>query len=86
MKLCTTVRDGWKFWSVRFAAIPAAIIAFLVANPDQMIAVAALFTGLMPDGPMRWVIGVGLGLGSWAIPTFIRLLKQDNCDDDKETA
>lgn len=83
MKLCTTWREAWSLWSVRFAAIPAAIVAFLVANPDQLIAVAGVFTGLMDDGPLRWIVALGLGLASWAVPTFLRMLKQPEKPDGK---
>ncbi|WP_230280279.1 hypothetical protein [Croceicoccus sp. Ery15] len=75
-KVRACVKDAWKYWSVKFAALPAAIIAFFAASPDQMIAVAGMIAGIMPDGPLKWLVVALVGVASWALPTLLRMLPQ----------
>ncbi|MFN3675284.1 MAG: hypothetical protein ACK4TC_04840 [Sphingomonas pseudosanguinis] len=39
MKLITDWRQSWRLWSVRVSAIGAMLFAFLLAAPDQALAV-----------------------------------------------
>ena len=77
-RACLT--DAWKYWSVKLAALPAVIIAFFAASPDQMIAVAGMVAGIMPHGIAKWVVVALVGIASWAIPTLVRMLPQPKLD------
>ena len=39
MKLITDWRQSWRLWSVRVSAIGAMLFAFLLAAPDQALAI-----------------------------------------------
>jgi hypothetical protein len=39
MKLITDWRQSWRLWSVRVSAIGAMLFAFLLAAPDQVLAI-----------------------------------------------
>lgn len=62
----------WRMWSVRLAAFAGIVAAYLAANPDQTQAVL----DLLPDGPLRVVASMALGLFVFALATGVRLVRQ----------
>lgn len=62
----------WRMWSVRLAALAGVIAAYLAANPDQTQALLAV----LPDGPLRALASIGIGVFVFGLATGTRLAKQ----------
>lgn len=73
MKLIEEARQAWRFWSVRFAAVAAVLVAGVTANP-------ALLLGLIDRLPEGWraVASVLSGLIAFGVPTLLRIAQQPN--------
>ena len=76
MKLIEEVRQAWKMWSIRIAAI-AGILAGVIAS-NQSIALGLVY--FLPEGVWRIVAGAGIGLVVFVIPTLARLVKQQKLE------
>jgi len=68
----------WKLWSVRLAALAGVVAAYLAANPDQT---QALLDSL-PDGPLRVLASIGIGVFVFGLATGSRLVKQTAKDEE----
>lgn len=64
--------NWWRMWSVRLAALVGLVVAYLAATPSD----AQKLLNLLPDGPLRVLASVGLGLLVFATATGARLAKQ----------
>lgn len=62
----------WKLWSVRLAALAGVVAAYLAANPDQTQALL----DVLPDGPLRVLASIGIGVFVFGLATGTRLMKQ----------
>lgn len=62
----------WRFWSVRLAALAGGVAAYLAANPDQTQALL----DVLPDGPLRVLASVGIGVFVFGLATGTRLVRQ----------
>ena len=62
----------WKLWSVRLAALAGVVAAYLAANPDQTQALL----DVLPDGPLRVLASIGIGVFVFGLATGTRLVKQ----------
>lgn len=62
----------WKLWSVRLAAFAGAVAAYLAANPDK----TQDLLDALPDGPLRPLASIGIGLFVFTLATGSRLVKQ----------
>ncbi len=72
MKLIEEAAQWHKMASVRLAMLAGITAGYLAANPDQMQALLAL----LPDGPMRTVASVLVGMFVFSLATGARLVKQ----------
>lgn len=70
--------NWWRLWSVRLAALAGVVAAYLAANPEQTQELLAL----LPDGPMRVVASIGIGLFVFATSTGVRLASQKKLGAD----
>ncbi|WP_047866766.1 hypothetical protein [Sphingomonas paucimobilis] len=81
MKLITNWRQSWRWWSVRLSAFGATIFAFLLAAPDQAL---AIWSALPPDIqaliPNRTEIALGLTIAV----TVVRVVKQKGTADGQQ--
>lgn len=68
--------NWWRLWSVRLAALAGVVTAYLAANPEQSQELLAL----LPDGPLRVVASIAIGLFVFATTTGVRLASQKNLD------
>jgi len=68
----------WRMWSVRLAAFAGVLAAYLAENPDDTEALLAL----LPDGPLRVLASVGIGLLVFGVPAATRLAKQPTKEND----
>jgi hypothetical protein len=75
IRLIDDWRKAHRLWSVRLAAIMSALLGVLAAMPD---ALPALINQLPPE--IRAVLPVPVVLLSFALPTLIRLWKQEAKD------
>lgn len=62
----------WKLYSVRLAALAGVVAAYLAANPDQTQALL----DVLPDGPLRVLASIGIGVFVFGLATGTRLMKQ----------
>jgi hypothetical protein len=73
MKLIANWRQSWRLWSVRVSAIATALFTFMLAAPDQALAVwAVLPADLQELIPGRTAIAAVLFVAS----LVARLIKQ----------
>lgn len=70
--LIDNARVWWRLWSVRLAALAGVVAAYLAGNPDQ----TQDLLNLLPDGPMRTLASIGVGLFVFALATGARLARQ----------
>lgn len=70
--LIDEARQWWKMWSVRLAALAGLLAGYLAANPDATTELLEL----LPDGPLRTLASVGIGLFVFALATGARLARQ----------
>ncbi|HWK40792.1 MAG TPA: hypothetical protein VNR60_02580 [Croceibacterium sp.] len=70
--LIDEARQWWRLWSVRLAALAGVIAAYLAASPSE----AERLLELLPDGPLRTLASVGIGLLVFGLATGARLAKQ----------
>ncbi len=70
--LIDEAREWWRLWSVRLAALAGIVAAYLAANPDQSQALLAV----LPEGPLRTLASIGIGVFVFALATGARLAKQ----------
>lgn len=70
--------NWWRLWSVRLAALAGVVAAYLAANPEQTQELLAL----LPNGPMRVVASIGIGLFVFATSTGVRLASQKKLGAD----
>lgn len=66
----------WRMWSVRLAALAGVVAAYLAANPDQ----TQSLLDVLPDGPMRVLASIGIGVFVFGLATGTRLVKQPEKD------
>lgn len=66
----------WKLYSVRLAALAGVVAAYLAANPDQTQALL----DVLPDGPLRVLASIGIGVFVFGLATGTRLVKQPEKD------
>lgn len=62
----------WRFYSVRLAALAGVVAAYLAANPDQTQALL----DVLPDGPLRVLASIAIGVFVFGLATGARLAKQ----------
>jgi hypothetical protein len=78
VKLIAEWRQSWRLWSVRVSAFGAAVFAFLLAAPDQALAIwNALPTEVKEHLPNQQELGLAL-LTAAAVA---RVLKQKEAGD-----
>lgn len=78
MKLITNWRQSWRLWSVRVSALGAMLFAFLLAAPDQALAVwQALPADIQALIPNAKEIGLVLTIAALAA----RVLRQKERSD-----
>lgn len=65
----------WRLWSVRFAAIAAAVVGAVTAQPQILLGLLAY----VPDG-WRPVAAVLAAVISFVIPTVLRLWNQSKAE------
>lgn len=70
------LREAWKLWSVKLAAV-AGILAAVIAS-NQSIALGLVY--FLPEGPWRIVTAIGIGMVVFVIPTITRMMKQGDKD------
>lgn len=75
-KLIENWKEAWKFWSVRFDAIKAAMIAFALASPDVIVQLMALMPHWMQDAFPPLVV-----IGLFGASFLLRILKQKKLSD-----
>lgn len=68
--------EWWRMWSVRLAALAGVVAAYLAANPDQTQALL----DVLPDGPLRVLASIGIGVFVFGLATGTRLVKQPEKD------
>ncbi len=79
MKYLIDNAGSWsRLWSVRLAAFAGVVAAYLAANPDQT---QALLDAL-PDGPLRTLASIGIGVFVFGLATGTRLVKQPTKDGE----
>lgn len=66
----------WRMWSVRLAALAGVVAAYLAANPDQ----TQSLLDVLPDGPLRVLASIGIGVFVFGLATGTRLVKQPEKD------
>lgn len=71
MTLVDDVRQCWRWWSVRMAALAGVMAGALVAQPQ-------ILTGLVAYVPAQWrpVASALAGIVVFAAPTIARLVQQ----------
>ncbi len=80
MKLIANWRQSWRLWSVRVSALATALFAFMLAAPDQALAVWAMLPGEVQDLiPNRTAVAAALSVASLAA----RLIKQRGAASDQ---
>ncbi|MGV7119541.1 DUF7940 domain-containing protein [Sphingopyxis sp. 550A] len=62
----------WRMWSVRLAALAGVVAAYLAANPDQ----TQSLLDVLPDGPLRVLASIGIGVFVFGLATGTRLMRQ----------
>lgn len=67
----------WRFWSVRLAALAGVVAAYLAASPDQTQALL----DVLPDGPLRVLASIGVGVFVFGLATGARLARQGGTED-----
>lgn len=70
-------RSAWRWWSVRIAGIAAIVAGVLTASPSLVLGLI----GMLPQGPWRTVMAVGVGTVVFVIPTLARIVKQKGKTD-----
>lgn len=78
MKLIDEWRGAWRFWSVRFALLPAAIAAALVANPSLVLGLI----GFIPPS-LQPVAAVLTFAVTFIVPALLRVMAQGGSDAGK---
>lgn len=68
--------EWWRMWSVRLAALAGVVAAYLAANPDQ----TQSLLDVLPDGPLRVLASIGIGVFVFGLATGTRLVKQPEKD------
>ncbi|KTW01042.1 hypothetical protein NS355_02315 [Sphingomonas yabuuchiae] len=78
MKLIADWRQSWRWWSVRVSAFGAMIFAFLLAAPDQALAIwAALPPEVQALIPNAKEIGLALTIAA----LVVRVMRQKGSGD-----
>lgn len=72
MKLIENARQAWKMWSVKLAAVTALLATILAGN--QSIALGLIY--FLPDGPLRILVAVIIGVVVFVVPVVARLVSQ----------
>jgi hypothetical protein len=70
--LIDEARQWWRLWSVRLAALAGIVAAYLAANPDQ----AQTLLNALPEGPLRTLVSIALGVFVFGLATGARLARQ----------
>lgn len=78
MKLIENCGHWWKLWSVRLAAVAAALAATIVASPQLLLGLIAF----VPEG-WRWLAAILTGIITFVVPTLARVIKQEKLHDKK---
>jgi len=69
-------RAAWRFYSVRLAALAGVVAGYLAANPDQTQALL----DVLPDGPLRVLASIGIGVFVFGLATGTRLARQGKAE------
>lgn len=72
MRLIENARQAWKMWSVKLAAVTALLATILAGN--QSIALGLIY--FLPDGPLRILVAVIIGVVVFVVPVVARLVSQ----------
>lgn len=72
----------WRLASSRFQMIVAGALAAVIANPDALLSVA----WFLPQGPLRLVVAVLVGLVYFAGDRLVRLWREDRLPTTEELA
>lgn len=67
MKLIERIRQFWRYWHVRIAALAAVAAGAIVSEPT-------ILTGLVTYVPQQWrpAAGAAVGLIVFALPTWVK--------------
>ncbi len=79
MKLITGWRQSWRWWSVRVSAFGAMIFAFLLAAPDQIL---AIWQALPADAQALIPNAKEIGLVLTIAVVIVRNVRQNGGDDE----
>ena len=71
-RLLPEAKIWWRLASSRFQMIVAGIITAVLANPDILVPVVTI----LPDGPLRIVTALLVGLGYFTGDRLIRLWRE----------
>lgn len=69
--LIENARNWWRMWSIRAAAIFAAVLTAIAANPAPILQ----YLGTLPDAVKPFVPVLTL-IVTFGVPTLLRLWKQ----------
>lgn len=81
MKLIENARQAWKMWSVKLAAVTALLATILAGN--QSIALGLIY--FLPDGPLRILVAIAIGVIVFVVPVLTRLISQPKLKDCPES-
>lgn len=70
----------WRLASTRFQMIVAGIITAVLANPDVLLPIVTI----LPDGALRIVTALLVGLGYFAGDRLLRLWREDRLPTSAE--
>lgn len=82
MRLIDEAGKFYKLGSVQLAAVAGVVAAYFAANPAEL----QKLLNLLPEGPMRVVASIGVGLLVFSTATGSRLLttkRKDEVDDEE---
>lgn len=70
-------RRWWRAWSTRWDAIEYAVLAYLIAKPEELPKLVAMF----PDG-FEPIVGIALAVALFSFKTTVKGVKQRGRNDD----
>ncbi len=79
MKLINNWRQSWRWWSVRVSALGAIVFAFLLAAPDQVL---AIWSALPPEVQALVPNAKEVGLFLTIAVAIARIVRQKGHGDD----
>jgi hypothetical protein len=72
-----SIKEAWKLGSIKLAAVAGVLAAIMASN--QTIALGLVY--FLPDGPLRVLVAVLIGVVVFVIPTATRLLGKEKKDE-----